>query len=106
MGKGERKAYLAAIQGRYRKATRAQKSKILAFTVEFGEPLTDDEFTANGFQPSMIYEMPWIVEDLTGGTMGFCLAVKTSVPSEWMRWAAVALAALGLIIVIIIRSCQ
>jgi len=29
MGKGERKAYLAAIQGRYRKANRAQKSKIL-----------------------------------------------------------------------------
>lgn len=29
MGKGERKAYLAAIRGRYRKATRAQKSAIL-----------------------------------------------------------------------------
>lgn len=29
MGKGERKAYLAAIRGRYRKANRAQKSKIL-----------------------------------------------------------------------------
>ena len=29
MGKGERKAYLAAIRGRYRKASRRQKSKIL-----------------------------------------------------------------------------
>src|SRR5512139_1762731 len=29
MGKGERKAYLAAIRSRYRKANRAQKSKIL-----------------------------------------------------------------------------
>jgi hypothetical protein len=29
MGKGERKAYLTAIRGRYRKATRAQKTRIL-----------------------------------------------------------------------------
>lgn len=83
----------------------AGKSKILAFTVEFGEPLTDDAATALGFQPSMYLEMPAIVEDLIAGTLGFCLETKASVPSEWQRLLLILIALLVAILAAIWASC-
>ncbi|HEX2880709.1 MAG TPA: M14 family zinc carboxypeptidase, partial [Polyangiaceae bacterium] len=59
------------------------KSKILAFTVEFGTPVdnTSDATAVVGFQPA-IPQMQWIIQDLIAGTLGFCLEVRASVPSQ------------------------
>ena len=62
MGKNERKAYLEAIRGRYRKASRAAKTRILdefcaargmagghgAFVAVFARPLAQPRYVGHG----------------------------------------------------------
>lgn len=84
----------------------ANKAKIMAFTVEFGNRLDEDPFAANGFQPSMEIQMPAIIEELIAGTIGFCLRARSSLPSQAALLIAAAITVLVLIVTSIIQSCS
>ena len=85
------------------------KGRILAFTVEYGQPIDwarSDAQIVLGFQPSMAIEMPTIIEELIAGTIGFCTEARSSLPSAWSWLNAALVAALVAIIVIIVTMCS